>query len=301
MERRFFLRNTGLVLSASMIMQKKMIAELFNVSEFKIKMLRNNVGVFTERGGTIGFLLGEEGIVVIDAQFPEPANHLIEELKKLNQQPILYLINTHHHGDHTSGNISFKGIAEHIVAHENSLVNQQRVAEAQNTMDKTLLPDMTFPNDWKLKMKKEKIKADYFGPGHTNGDAVIHFEEANITHMGDLMFNRRHPFIDRTAGASIANWITILDKSVKRFNKDTIFIFGHSLVPGAETGSGEDLKLFKDYLEKLLAFATSEVKAGKSKEEFLKNTSIPGVTEWKGDGIERPLTAAYEEVSTKGF
>jgi len=301
MQRRIFLKNTGLVLSASMIMQKKVIAELFNVPEFKIKMLRNNVGVFTERGGTIGFLLGVEGIVVIDSQFPEPANHLIEELKKLNQQPILYLINTHHHGDHTSGNIAFKGIAGHIVAHENSLANQKRVAESQNTLDKTLLPDMTFSTDWKLKTKKEKIKADYFGPGHTNGDAVIHFEEANIVHMGDLMFNRRHPFIDRSAGASISNWITILDKSVKRFDKDTIFIFGHSLVPGAETGSAEDLKLFKDYLEKLLVFATSEVKAGKSKEEFLKNTSIPGVTEWKGDGIERPLTAAFEEVGARGF
>jgi glyoxylase-like metal-dependent hydrolase (beta-lactamase superfamily II) len=156
---------------------------------------------------------------------------------------------------------------------------------------------MTFKNEWKLKIGDEKIKANYYGAGHTNGDAIYHFEDANIMHVGDLMFNRRHPFVDRSAGANMTSWISVLDKIIKSGNKNTIYIFGHSLNPGAETGTAEDLKLFQDYLGKVLAFADKEIKAGKSKEEFIKNTSIPGVTEWQGQGIERPLTAAYEELS----
>lgn len=297
MHRRHFIRNTGILAGLSILTQRQAIVQIFNVPEYKIKMLRNNVGIFTERGGTIGFLLEKEGIVVIDSQFPDTAKNFIEAIRKDNAQPIKYLLNTHHHGDHSSGNISFKGIVNNVVAHENALANLKRVAEAQNSLDKQLLPDMSFKDEWKLEMGKEKIKADYYGAGHTNGDAIYHFEEANIAHLGDLMFNRRHPFVDRSAGANINNWIKVLDKAISKTDKDTIFIFGHSLNPGAETGSAEDVKLFQDYLSKLLRFAEQEIKAGRSKEEFIKNTAIPGVTEWHGDGIQRPLTAAYEELS----
>ena len=299
MHRRHFLHQTTLLASASLLFQQKAMASILQTGDFQVKMLRNNVGIFTERGGTIGFLLSKNGTIVIDAQFPDTSRHLIDELKKQQHANFLYLLNTHHHGDHTAGNIAYKGLVEHVVAQENSQANQKRVAESNNTMDKQLLPDMTFKEDWKLKLDDEKIKAEYFGPGHTNGDAVYHIENANIIHAGDLMFNKRHPFVDRSAGANIANWIKDLDGILKMAGKDTIIIFGHSLNPGEEKGTIEDVKKFQDYLGKVLSFAEAEIKKGVSKEEFIKNTSIPGVTEWTGQGIDRPLTAAYEELTEK--
>jgi glyoxylase-like metal-dependent hydrolase (beta-lactamase superfamily II) len=299
MHRRHFLRNTGLLTGGALILQKQTMAQLFGNFDYNVKMLRNNVGIFTERGGTIGFLLGKDGIVVIDAQFPDTAAHLIDELKKKSESSFTYLLNTHHHGDHTSGNIAFKGLVGHVVAQEHSLANQKAVAEKNSTVDKQLYPDTTFTEDWKLRLSDEKIKADYFGPGHTNGDAVYHFENANILHAGDLMFNKRHPFVDRSAGANMASWIKDLDKILHKADKNTIIIFGHSLNPGEETGTIEDVKKFQDYLGKVLAFASTEITKGVSKEDFIKNTAIPGVTEWSGQGIERPLTAAYEELTTK--
>jgi glyoxylase-like metal-dependent hydrolase (beta-lactamase superfamily II) len=299
MHRRHFLHQTTLLASASLLFQQKAMASILQTGDFQVKMLRNNVGIFTERGGTIGFLLSKNGTIVIDAQFPDTSRHLIDELKKQQHANFLYLLNTHHHGDHTAGNIAYKGLVEHVVAQENSQANQKRVAESNNTIDKQLLPDMTFKEDWKLKLDDEKIKAEYFGPGHTNGDAVYHIENANIIHAGDLMFNKRHPFVDRSAGANIANWIKDLDGILKMAGKDTIIIFGHSLKPGEETGTLEDVKKFQDYLGKVLSFAEAEINKGVSKEEFIKHTSIPGVTEWTGQGIDRPLTAAYEELTEK--
>jgi len=288
------------MLSASaLLFQKNAMASMLNTFDYNIRMLRNDVGIFSERGGTIGFLLSKDGIVVIDAQFPDTAPHLIEDLKKRTTNPFRYLLNTHHHGDHTAGNIAFKGLVEHVVAHENSLNNQKTGAEKNNSLDKQLLPDMTFKDDWKLKIGDQTIKGDYYGAGHTNGDAIYHFEKANIFHAGDFMFNKRHPFIDRGAGANISQWIKDLDKITKKADKDSIIIFGHSLNPGEETGTTEDVKKFQDYLGKLLSFTEQEIKKGVSKEEFIKNTSIPGVTEWTGQGIERPLTAAYDELTSK--
>lgn len=299
MERRIFIRNTALITGAGLLFQKRALAGLFRTNEFNIKMLSKNVGIFTERGGTIGFLLSDEGIVVIDSQFPDTAKHFIEEAKKLKDKPFAYLLNTHHHGDHTGGNIAFKGVVEHVVSHENALANLKSVSEKQNSLDKQLLPDMTFPKELKIKLGKEKIKGYYFGAAHTNGDAVYHLEESDVVHVGDLMFNRRHPFIDRTAGASIASWTKVLDSIVKEFSRKTTYIFGHAGTGYEVTGTNADLMAFKGYLQSLLDFAGKEIAAGRSKEEFLKNTEVPGAGEWKGDGIQRPLAAAWDELTSK--
>lgn len=298
MNRRSFMQ-ASLLTGASLLLQRSAIAQLFQVAEFKIKMLRNNVGIFTERGGTIGFCISQEGIAVIDTQFADTAGHLITELKQQHNLPFHTLLNTHHHGDHTGGNTAFRGLVKQVVAHQNALGHQKRLAEAAGKINEVLLPDQTFSDKWNMKLGKEKLQAYYFGAGHTNGDAVYHFEDANIAHLGDLMFNRRHPFVDRSSGANIRSWISVLESVQKKMDKNTMYIFGHSLRPGEETGTAEDLKLFQDYLSKLLQFTEAEIKAGKSKEEFLKNKAIPGVTEWQGDGIERPLTAAYEELTAK--
>ena len=301
MQRRSFLRNTGLTLASLALLNKEALASFLADPAWKIKMLTDDFGIFNEKGGTIGFLLTKKGIVVVDAQFPDTAGHLIDELKKKNTKPFHYLINTHHHGDHTSGNIAFKTLAEHVIAHENSKSNQLRVAgEQKMAADKFHVPDMTFGNEgWSTKVGKEKIKAHYFGAGHTNGDSMIHFQHANIVHMGDLVFNRRHPYIDKTAGANIANWIILLDKAIATFDTKTQVICGHAAAGDEVVAKADDLKAFGDYLGNVLKFTESEIRAGKTKEEILKATEIPGSPEWKGDGIERPLGAAYAELSIK--
>lgn len=268
--------------------------EMFRAYNFKL--LRNNVGIFTEQGGTIAWLNSANGFVVVDAQFPTTAPHVIEELKKLAEKPFKYLLNTHHHGDHTAGNIAFKGLAQKVVAHQNSLVNQKRAAEKANNLEKQLLPDTTFGTGWKAKIGDERISAYYYGSGHTNGDAVYHFENANIAHVGDLVFNRKFPYIDRENGAHIGNWIVALDKIVNQFDNDTLFIWGHSLDPEKVTGSKVDIKAFQSYLQNLLTFVGAEIKAGKTKEDILKITAIPNAPEWKGEGIQRSLGAAYDEL-----
>ena len=85
---------------------------------------------------------------------------------------------------------------------------------------------------------------------------------------------------------------------MKKFDKKTTFVFGHAADGYDVTGKKEDLKAFQTYLIKFIAlYQTAQIKAGKSKEEILKATEIPGSPEWKGDGIQRPLTAAYEELT----
>lgn len=298
MNRRSFLQNTAFTMGAFTLAQQNILSALFQ-EPWKITMLRNDVGIFTERGGTIAFLLSKDGTVVVDSQFPDQSKHLIDELKKKSEQPFKLLINTHHHGDHSGGNISFKGLVEHVLAHENSKKNQENSARQNKSEDKQFYPDQTFTNTWCQKVGKEKICLHYFGAGHTNGDSFIHFQHANIVHCGDLVFNRRHPYVDRNAGANMRSWINVLDKALNKFNKKTIYVFGHAGTGYEVTGKADDLKVFRDYLGNVLKFVEGEIKAGKTKEEILKASAIPGSDQWKGDGIQRPLTAAWEELTVK--
>jgi cyclase len=298
MHRRSFIQQSALTFGALSLTNQKLLANLFE-DPWKITMLRNEVGIFEEKGGTIAFLLSREGIVVVDSQFPDQSKHLIDELKKRSEQPISLLINTHHHGDHSSGNIAFKGLVGNVLAHENSLLNQQASAKQNKSEDKQLYPDLTYNHTWGRNIGKEKIRLHHFGAGHTNGDSFIHFQHANIVHCGDLLFNRRHPYVDRNAGANIKSWIEVLNTAVATFDKKTMFVFGHAAAGYKVTGTADDLNKFRDYLGNVLSFTEAAIKAGKTKDEFLKATAIPGSDEWKGDGIQRPLGAAWDELMVK--
>lgn len=298
MHRRNFLHKSMLTMGA-LTLGKQQILKAMTADFWKITMLTNDIGIFTERGGTIVFHFSKDGITIVDAQFPDTAAHLIDELKKRNDQPFHLLINTHHHGDHTSGNIAFKDLLKRVLAHENSLANQKRVAIANKTETNQLYPNQTFGTVWEEGAGKEKISLNYFGAGHTNGDAIIHFAHANIAHVGDLVFNRRHPFVDRSAGANIQSWMKVLNEAIKKYDSKTVFVCGHSGAGYDVKGNRDMLLSFHDYLGNVLKFTGDAIKAGKTKEDILKTTEIPGSPEWKGDGIERPLTAAFEELTEK--
>jgi glyoxylase-like metal-dependent hydrolase (beta-lactamase superfamily II) len=298
MQRRSFLRNTSLTVGALAFLNADSLAQFLSDPAYNIRMLTDNIGIFTEKGGTILFMLTKDGTVVVDSQFPDTAPHLIEEIKKKTQAPFRLLINTHHHADHTSGNIAFKGLVQNVLAHENSKINQQNVAVQNKNEDKQLYPDELFGSTWCEKIGKEEICLKYYGAGHTNGDSFVHFKKANIVHAGDLVFNRRHPYVDRSAGANISSWINVLNKATGTFKNNTTYISGHA-------GEGYDVVLkkadvlaFRDYLQNVLNFTQAQIKAGKTIDEIVKATEIPSSPEWKGDGIDRPLKAAFEELTT---
>lgn len=299
MNRRKFIQNTALGTTGAALFSPQLFARLLSKNPFEMRELRGGVGIFTERGGTIAYLQTKDGISVVDTQFPEQSNHLIGVLKKMTKKPFKYVINTHHHGDHSAGNIAFKGLAEHFVAHENSKKNQMASAKKSNSVDKQQFPDMVFSSSWEAKSENEKIKMHYFGAGHTDGDSFVHFENANIVHTGDMLFNRRHPYIDRSAGASVVNWIDVLEKAATTFDSDTLYVFGHSGNGFDVTGKKADLTAFREYLQQAHDFVAKQKTAGKSAAEITEIKEFDFQSEWEGNGIKRVLSALVDELGVK--
>lgn len=297
MNRKIFIRTTALALGYTALQNQRVLAGLLHRSAEQISMLTDQIGLFTDKGGTILFYLGKEGNIVIDAQWPDQASVLVNEIKKRNNVKFDLLINTHHHLDNTSGNITFKNVAKHILAHENSKNNQMRNAKALKSDAKSVLPDLTYKDTWCEKFGKENVCLHYYGPAHTNGDSIIHFEYADVAHVGDLCFNRRHPGVDSAAGGNLRNWIEVLGKVYHDFGRKTRFVYSRSGDGYKVTGNKEDLKAFSTYLATLMDYTEREIKRGKTKKELLKVTSLPGMQEWKTGNMERLMAAAYDEIT----
>ena len=261
--------------------------------------VRRNVGVFTARGGTIGYLVASDAVIVVDSQFADTAPLFLDGLKPKTSRKIDLLINSHHHGDHTGGNKVMQPSVAKIVAHANVPGLQRKAAAAAKTEANQAYADTTFEKDWKTSVGSEVVSARHYGPAHTGGDIVIVFERANVAHMGDLMSFERNPRADRPAGASIRNWIPVLENTVKDHSNDTIYIFGHSKVGERVTGSSKDVLDLRNYLTALVDFTKKQIAAGKSQEELLKETkAIPGFEHYEGTPVA--LEAAYLELSGKG-
>ena len=157
---------------------------------------------------------------------------------------------------------------EDIVAPRERLKSHKKTTEAAENVDDQAYADGTFSETWSRKFGDETMWARYFGPGHTSGDAVIHFQQANVMPWGDLLFRRIHPHIDRAPGASAANWIKVLEPSRK--TATTTPSSSSATARTTTRGTKADVMFFRDYLTAVLEHVRAGVKAGKSKDEVTK-------------------------------
>ncbi len=264
--------------------------------------IRRNVGFFTMRGGTIGYLVSADAVAVIDSQYPAEAQALLAGLaERSGGRRVDVLINTHHHGDHTSGNVAFRGKVGRVVAHAKAAEHMRQPPGGQPPTD-ALFPDTTFTDSWSADVGDEHIVANHYGRAHTSGDAVVTFERANVVHMGDLMFHRRHPVVDRAAGATVRGWMTALDRALTAHAKDTIYLFGHASTGLPVRGTWTDLVRLHDYFGAVLTLVESQVRAGRDRAEILAmRDPLAGFEDYGRfgqAGPRDPLTCAYEEVTT---
>ena len=267
--------------------------------------LRRDVGYFTARGGTIGWLANKDALACVDTQFPDTAPMFLSGLPGRGSRLLDVVVNSHHHGDHTGGNGVLKPASKSIVAHANVPALQRTRAERDGTLDRQTYADTTFPETWRRELGGEVIAARYHGAAHTNGDIVTHFQKANVIHMGDLMFNRIYPVIDRPGGGSIRHWIVVLETVAKSYPTDAIYVFGHGNPKFGVTGKTSDLLAFRDYLSAVLDYTAKKIKAGEPKEKIVGLDNLPGFPDFHlpvGPANRLPgnLGVAYDELTEKG-
>ena len=316
MNRREFLVRSSLLASAGLLARPSLFAETPAAAPTvpvktpagpmakwtpEFRPLRRNVGLFIGRGGTIGWLSNADALMVVDTQFLDSAAVCLAGLPGRGDRMIDVVLDTHHHADHTGGNGVFKPAARAIVAQAN-VPELMRATVKTGMPDKQTYPDATFPDAWRKELGDETVTARYFGPAHTRGDVIVHFEKANVVHLGDLQFNRIYPVIDRPGGASIRHWITVLETAVKTYPADAIYICGHGNPKFGVTGGHADLLAQRDYFSALLTHVEQGLAAGKAKTEIVALENFPGFTDLHAplpNRLQGNLSVAYDDLTEK--
>lgn len=312
MNRRAFVTRTAALTASACLLRSRLFAQAASSGGTPKKAapavefvpLRRDVGLFTGRGGTIGWLASKEALVMVDTQFADTASLCLAGLPGRGSRQLDAVLNTHHHGDHTSGNGTCKAVSKTIVAHRNVPKLQMRAAERTNTLASQVFANELFDDVWRRELGGEIVTAQYFGPAHTSGDVVVTFEKANVVHMGDLVFNRLYPVIDRPAGASLAGWIKVLETVAKDYPADAIYIFGHGNAKFGVSGKRADLLVMRDYIAGLLDHVGRQIAAGKSRDEIVRLDNLPGFADWhvpagRGNRLPGNLGDAFDELSQK--
>jgi len=316
MNRREFLVRSSLLASAGLLARSSLLAEPSATPTVPVKTpagpmatkwtpefrpLRNGVGIFLGRGGTIGWLSNPDALMIVDTQFPDSAAVCLAGLPGRGDRMIDVVMDTHHHADHTGGNGVFKPVTRTIVAQAN-VPELMRATVKSGQEDKQTYPDTTFPESWRKDFGSETVTAKYFGPAHTRGDVIVHFEKANVVHLGDLLFNRIYPVTDKAGGCSIRGWIARLETAVQTYPADAIYIGGHGNPKFGVTGGHADMLLQRDYLSALLAHVEKGIAAGKTKSDIIALENFPGFDDLHAplpNRLQSNLSVAYDELTAK--
>lgn len=299
MRRRSFLATTSLAAAGTLVGPSWLDRVLANADS--LRALRGGMHLFSgQAGGTIGVFLAKDAAAMVDTQFPDPAKACLDLLHAKRPRKLDAVFITHHHGDHTSGIGVLKPEAVKVVAQKNVPDLQKAAAERRGNVADQTYPDTTFEKVYSLDLGKEVVRAKHFGPAHTGGDAIWSFEQANVVHMGDLVFNKMLPFIDRPGGASIQGWMRVLGQALEHYPKDALYVFGHAAEGADVAGNQEPLVEMVAYLGGLLDYVRKGKADGKTVEELSKVERIPGFESRvaKFDGaIAMNVKAAWEEIA----
>ena len=147
-----------------------------------IEQVKDGLYAIIGSGGNVGVRVRPEGVILIDDKFPQNFSEIQELVSQVSDEPVRYVINTHHHGDHTGGNVEYIDIAE-VIAHQNARDNMVRG-------NQDAPPRVVFNDQTAVYLGGVEVRALYMGRGHTNGDVVIYFPDLKTVHGGDLLHGR---------------------------------------------------------------------------------------------------------------
>jgi len=242
----------------------------FDTVKIRPTLIKENIYMLKGSGGNIGLITGKDGNLMIDDQFAPLSEKIKAAVQSLDKGPIKYLVNTHIHGDHTGGNENFRKDGVTIIAQEN--VRNRMMKESYNAVQKTTTPPrdaqawpvITFNDHIALHINNEDLEVFHFNFGsHTDGDAIIHFKNANVYHMGDVFVRYGYPYIDMNNGGSINGFIKVLDMALTRMDEKSVIIPGHG-----ELATKADVKVFRDRLADIRDQIAAALKSGKKLEDI---------------------------------
>lgn len=227
-------------------------------------------------GNTL-FYIADGGVVLVDTKVAGQGTAILDQLRTVTDKPVVMIINTHTHFDHTGSNGEF-GAVERIVAHENARASLTKESCAPVTNcgafkgeNERFLPNVTFSDTQALQVGADRIDLHYFGPGHTDGDAWIVFPDIRVAMGGDQFGAKGVPYIDTENGGTALGFDETIARAVAGLEGavDTV-ITGH-----VDAYPWDDLVRYAAFQRHLEEYVLAEMEAGRTPEEAASGYTPP--------------------------
>ena len=264
--------------------------------------LADGLWMLTGAGGNLLVCAGPDGALLVDAQYGPLAARILAVVDSLSGgHPLRFVLNTHYHGDHVSGDSAMAAAGATIVAHANvrRRMSVDRFNETFGSTTKAAptvaLPVLTFSDSLTFHLNGMEILVLHLPPGHTDGDAVVWVPAANVLHTGDLLFNGTYPVIDVSAGGSIGGMIRSLDLLLPLLGPATKIVPGHG--PLADRAA---LLRFRGMLLAARDRVARLVEEGRTLEQVKEAKPLADLDRVWGTGFMKPdafLQVVYRDLS----
>ena len=211
--------------------------------------LSDNLTLLSGPGGNVVALHGADGKLLVDTFTQLAWDRTRKAINSLGKEPLKFAIDSHWHWDHTDNNANVRAAGATLIAHENTLKRMKETHDLDvinlhfDPAPENALPQRTFKESFQMNFSGEHVALGRFAPAHTDSDIYIHFQKANVLHMGDVFFNGIYSYIDRETGGSIGGMIAGTAKMLAMVDKDTKIVPGHGPL-----GNKADLRKFHDML-----------------------------------------------------
>jgi glyoxylase-like metal-dependent hydrolase (beta-lactamase superfamily II) len=266
----------------------------FDSAEVRTETIAPGLHVLFGIGGNIMVSIGDQGVLMVDSQFPQMIPKLMEAVGELGGDGVDFTINTHWHFDHADGNPLLGRAGSWMVSH----INSRRMMAGEHDID-TLsmlyrqppypmegMPVVTYSDKMQMHFNGERIDLLHYGPAHTTGDTAVIFRNSNVVHMGDV-FNASYPFIDAGNGGDINGMIRFCEKILASLNEDSTIVPGHGPVMAYD-----DMAQYIAMLETISMRISNMIDGGMTLEEVIAAKPTEEFDERYGDPV-RLINRAY--------
>lgn len=198
--------------------------------DFRSTELRQGLYLLQGIGGNVTVLTGPEGVLIVDTDERFLTEKLINAIEQLNSGPVLYVVNTHAHGDHTGANAEFRWLGAEIIAHPNTFTSLKNSPEETRES----LPTKLVSNGDQMQFNGQTITFIHIPFAHTNGDIAVLFEPANVIATGDMFVANGVPYLSAQEGVTLATHLQAQAGLLEHIDADTLVIPGHGEVSGKQ-------------------------------------------------------------------
>jgi len=276
----------SIFLSLTLFASATIADDSFDSVEIQTIKAADGIYMLTGKGGNIGLSTGTDGVFLIDDQFAPLTDKILAAITQVSDKPVKFVLNTHWHPDHTGGNENLGSSGTVIIAHDNvrkrlSVDNFIELFNMQSPAMATAgLPVITFGDAVTFHLNGEEILVRHMVSAHTDGDAIVHFKQANVIHAGDTYFSGMYPFIDGNSGGSNDGYIKAVDQVLALADDKTVIIPGHGPI-----SNKQELTAWRDMLKTIIDRIRAMVRENASLQQVQAGTPTRAFDEKYGGGF----------------